>query len=319
LAAVDQGRVLKLAGEDGCFYRPEASAASFPLSRPLITLIAGPTASGKSRLALELAARTGAVIVNADSQQLYADLRVLSARPSAEEEALAEHRLYGVADAADAWSVGRWTRAILPLLETLRAQGRPALIVGGTGLYFTALTKGLADIPDVPIAAREEAGALYDTEGEAAFRLRLTAFDPPTAAAIAPGDRQRLTRAWAVARSTDRSLSDWQASTKPLLEPRTYERIVVEPDRAALYANCDARVAAMVEQGALDEVQALAARGLDPVLPAMKAVGVREFAAHLAGELPLDAAIEQVRQATRNYAKRQLTWFRNQTPDWPRA
>jgi tRNA dimethylallyltransferase len=224
-----------------------------------------------------------------------------------------------VADAADAWSVGRWTRAILPLLETLRAQGRPALIVGGTGLYFTALTKGLADIPDGPIAAREEAGALYDTEGEAAFRLRLTAFDPPTAAAIAPGDRQRLTRAWAVARSTDRSLSDWQASTKPLLEPRTYERIVVEPDRAALYANCDARVAAMVEQGALDEVKALAARGLDPVLPAMKAVGVREFAAHLAGELPLDAAIEQVRQATRNYAKRQLTWFRNQTPDWPRA
>jgi tRNA dimethylallyltransferase len=289
------------------------------LSRPLISLIAGPTASGKSRLALDLAAKSGAVIINADSQQLYADLRVLSARPSVEEEARAEHRLYGVADAADAWSVGRWTRAILPLLEILRAEGRPALIVGGTGLYFTALTKGLADIPDVPVAAREEAGALYDTEGEEAFRLRLTAFDPPAAAAIAPGDRQRLTRAWAVARSTERSLSDWQASTRPLLEPRTYERIVVEPDRAALYANCDARVAAMVEQGALDEVKALAARGLDPVLPAMKAVGVREFAAHLAGEMSLDAAIEAVRQATRNYAKRQLTWFRNQTPDWPRA
>ncbi|NBW11090.1 MAG: tRNA (adenosine(37)-N6)-dimethylallyltransferase MiaA [Caulobacteraceae bacterium] len=289
------------------------------MSRPLITLIAGPTASGKSRLALGLAAKSGAVILNADSQQLYADLRVLSARPSAEEEAQAEHRLYGVADAADAWSVGRWTRAILPLLAELRAEGRPALIVGGTGLYFTALTKGLADIPDIPIEAREEAGALYDTEGEDAFRLRLTAFDPPAAAAIAPGDRQRLTRAWAVARATSRSLSDWQASTKPLLEPRTYERIVVEPDRAALYANCDARVAVMVEQGALDEVKALTARGLDPVLPAMKAVGVREFAAHLAGEMSLEAAIDQVRQATRNYAKRQLTWFRNQTPDWPRA
>jgi tRNA dimethylallyltransferase len=289
------------------------------LSRPLITLIAGPTASGKSKLALALAEQTGAVIINADSQQLYADLRVLSARPSAGEEAQAEHRLYGVADAADAWSVGRWTRAILPLLAALRAEGRPALIVGGTGLYFTSLTKGLADIPDIPVEAREEAGALYDTEGEAAFRLRLTAFDPPAAAAIAPGDRQRLTRAWAVARSTDKSLSDWQASTKPLLEPRTYERIVVEPDRAALYANCDARVAIMVEQGALDEVQALAARGLDPVLPAMKAVGVREFAAHLAGEVSLETAIDQVRQATRNYAKRQLTWFRNQTPDWPRA
>jgi len=289
------------------------------LSRPLITLIAGPTASGKSKLALRLAAESGAMILNADSQQLYADLRVLSARPSVEEEAQAEHRLYGVADAADAWSVGRWTRAILPLLAELRAEGRPALIVGGTGLYFTSLTKGLADIPEIPLAAREEAGALYDTEGEDAFRLRLTAFDPPAAAAIAPGDRQRLTRAWAVARATDRSLSDWQASTKPLLEPRTYERIVVEPERAALYANCDARVAVMVEQGALDEVKALSARGLDPVLPAMKAVGVREFASHLAGEVSLDTAIDQVRQATRNYAKRQLTWFRNQTPDWPRA
>ena len=289
------------------------------MSRPLITLIAGPTASGKSKLALERAERTGAVIVNADSQQLYADLRVLSARPSGEDEIRVEHQLYGVADAADAWSVGRWTRAIMPLLEMLGDAGRPALIVGGTGLYFTALTKGLADIPEVPIAAREEAGALYDTEGEAAFRLRLTAFDPPAAAAIAPGDRQRLTRAWAVARATDKSLSDWQAETRPLLTPRTYERLVVEPDRAALYANCDARVATMVEQGALDEVRALTARGLDPVLPAMKAVGVREFAAHLAGEMPIDAAMEAVRQATRNYAKRQLTWFRNQTPDWPRG
>ncbi|HEX8471932.1 MAG TPA: tRNA (adenosine(37)-N6)-dimethylallyltransferase MiaA, partial [Brevundimonas sp.] len=247
------------------------------MSPPLITLIAGPTASGKSKLALELAERTGAVIINADSQQLYADLRVLSARPSVEEETRVEHQLYGVADAADAWSVGRWTRAITPLLERLHEEGRPALIVGGTGLYFTALTKGLADIPDVPLEAREEAGALYDTEGEAAFRLRLTTFDPPAAAAIAPGDRQRLTRAWAVARTTEKSLSDWQASTVPMLEPRTYDRIVVEPDRAALYANCDARVATMIASGALDEVKALAARELDPALPAMKAVGVREF------------------------------------------
>ena len=289
------------------------------MSPPLITLIAGPTASGKSKLALELAERNGAVIINADSQQLYADLRVLSARPSVEEEARVEHRLYGVADAADAWSVGRWTRVITPLLESLHEEGRPALIVGGTGLYFTALTKGLADIPDVPLEAREEAGALYDAEGEAAFRLRLTTFDPPAAASIALGDRQRLTRAFAVARSTEKSLSDWQASTQPLIEPHTYKRIVVEPDRSALYANCDARVATMVEHGALDEVRALAARGLDPALPAMKAVGVREFAAHLAGEMTLEAAIDAVRQATRNDAKRQLTWFRNQTADWPRA
>lgn len=285
---------------------------------PRVTLIAGPTASGKSRLALDMAERTGAVIVNADSQQLYADLRVLSARPSPEDEARADHRLYGIADAADAWSVGRWSRAVLPLLDTLKSEGRPVLIIGGTGLYFTALTKGLADIPEVPVAAREEAAALFDTEGEAAFRLRLTSVDPPAEAAIAPGDRQRLVRAFAVARSTGRSLSDWQAGTTPMLAPGSYDRLVIEPERAALYANCDRRVAAMVEQGALDEVRALTARALAPNLPAMKAVGVREFAMHLAGELSLDAALEAVRQSTRNYAKRQLTWFRNQCAEWPR-
>ena len=301
------------------------SPASPPVKAPVlskltrITLIAGPTASGKSRLAMEMAERTGAVIVNADSQQLYDDLRVLSARPSVEDEAAADHRLYGIADAADAWSVGRWSRAVADLLTEMAAQDRPVLIVGGTGLYFTALTKGLADIPEVPLAVRQEAMALYDAEGEAAFRLRLTAFDPPAAATIESGDRQRLTRAYAVARATDRSLSDWQASTTPMLERGTYERRVVEPDRAALYAACDARVTTMVEQGALDEVRTLMARGLDPALPALKAVGVREFAAHLAGETTLDAAIASARQATRNYAKRQLTWFRNQTPDWPRV
>ena len=284
-----------------------------------ITLIAGPTASGKSRLALDMAARTDAVIINADSQQLYADLRVLSARPSVEDEAAVEHRLYGVADAADAWSVGRWSRAVLEILAELKTDRRPALIVGGTGLYFTALTKGLADIPEVPLAAREEAMALYDTEGEAAFRLRLTALDPPAEAAIAPGDRQRLTRAWAVGRATTRSLSDWQASTHPLLARETYHPLVVEPDRVDLYARCDARVGDMVEQGALEEVRALMARGLDPALPAMKAVGVREFGGHLRGETTLNQAMTAARQATRNYAKRQLTWFRNQTPDWPRV
>lgn len=303
---------------------PAASIAPTSLLRAsilpdrLITLIAGPTASGKSRLALDMASRSGAVIINADSQQLYADLRILSARPSVEEEAQVEHRLYGVADAADAWSVGRWTRAIMPVLAELKVEKRPALVVGGTGLYFTALTKGLADIPEVPVAMRDEATTLYDTEGEAAFRSRLAAFDPMAEAGIAPSDRQRLTRAYAVGRATDRSLSDWKASTVPLLARETYDGLVVEPERTALYANCDARVSVMVEQGALDEVRALVARQLDPALPALKAVGVREFAAHLAGDMTLDAAIDAARQATRNYAKRQLTWFRNQTPDWPR-
>lgn len=292
---------------------------SQPLITPSVTLLGGPTASGKSRLALETAERTGAVIINADSQQLYADLRVLSARPSAEEEARADHRLYGVADAAEAWSVGRWSRAVLPVLEALAAAGRPALLVGGTGLYFTALTTGLADIPDVPLDVRDAAGALYDRLGEVAFRARLADVDAAAAARIEAGDRQRLTRAWAVAAQTGRALSDWTADTTPLLAPGSWTGVVVEPDRATLYAACDARVAHMVEAGALDEVRALVARGLDPALPAMKAVGVREFACHLAGEISPEAAVEATRQATRNYAKRQLTWFRNQTPGWARV
>ncbi|MDP1911805.1 tRNA (adenosine(37)-N6)-dimethylallyltransferase MiaA [Brevundimonas sp.] len=289
------------------------------MPEPLITLLAGPTASGKSRRALEMAARTGAVIINADSQQLYADLRVLSARPSIEEEAMAEHRLYGVADATDAWSVGRWSRVIMPVLAELAAEERPALLVGGTGLYFTSLTMGLANIPDVPLEVREAAGATFDAGGEARFRRRLAEADPAAVARIEAGDRQRLTRAWAVAQHTGRTLSDWTADTTPLLAPGSWTGLVIEPERAALYATCDRRVAQMVEAGALDEVRALVARGLDPALPAMKAVGVREFASHLAGETTLAAAVEATRQATRNYAKRQLTWFRNQTPGWTRV
>ena len=285
---------------------------------PRLTLIAGPTASGKSRLALDMAEKTGAIIVNADSQQLYADLRVLSARPTIEDEARAEHRLYGVADAAESWSVGRWTRAVMPLLEELAAQDRPALLVGGTGLYFNALTRGLADIPAVPDAVRGTVQAAYDLEGEAAFRRRLAEVDPTAAAAITPGDRQRLIRALAVAQATGRSLSDWKADTRPLLTPGSYEALIVEPPRDRLYAACDVRVSQMIQNGALDEVRALLARNLDPTLPAMKAVGVPELAAHLSGRTSLDQAIAAIRLSTRHYAKRQLTWFRNQTPNWTR-
>lgn len=283
---------------------------------PLL-LIAGPTASGKSALALEHARRTGAVILNADSQQLYADLRVLTARPSLEDEALAEHRLYGVADAAEAWSVGRWSRAVLAEIQSLERQ--PAILVGGTGLYFTALTRGLADIPPAPDTARQEVEGEFDTEGEEVFRARLAQVDPSAAARIEAGDRQRLVRALTVHRASGRALSDWQADTRPLLKPDAWTGLVVEPDRAGLYARCDARAEAMLQQGALDEVAALAARGLDPALPAMKAVGVRELAEHLSGETTRAQTLEALAQSTRNYAKRQLTWFRNQTPDWPRA
>lgn len=289
-----------------------------PLSQPIITLIAGPTASGKSRLAMETAHATGAVVINADSQQLYADLRVLSARPSVEDEAEIPHRLYGVADAADAWSVGRWSRAVMDLLAELAAEGRPALLVGGTGLYFNALTKGLAEIPPVSVEVRDAVQAEYDTGGEAVFRRHLAEVDPAAEAAVFPGDRQRLVRALSVHRASGRALSDWRADTQPLLAPGSYDALVVEPPRERLYASCDARVDMMMAHGALDEVRALVARDLDPDLPAMKAVGVRELAAHLAGELPLPDAVAAVKQSTRNYAKRQLTWFRNQQRDWAR-
>lgn len=287
------------------------------MATPRITLLAGPTASGKSALALRWAKEMDAVILNADSQQLYADLRVLSARPSPEDEAQAEHRLYGIADGAEAWSVGRWSRAVLAELAQL--EDRPVIIVGGTGLYFTALTKGLADIPQVPLAVREAMAKRIEAEGEAAFRLALAQSDPAAAQRIETGDRQRLIRALSVAEHTGRALSAWTADTTPLLAPGTWQGRVIEPDRQALYARCDARVQVMIQNGALAEVEQLLARALDPELPAMKAVGVRELASHLAGTTSLDQAIDATRQATRNYAKRQLTWFRNQTPEWQRA
>lgn len=285
---------------------------------PRIWLIAGPTASGKSALALRLAAETGAEIVNADSMQLYADLRLLTARPSAEEEAQAPHHLFGVADAADGWSVGRWLRAAGEALAGIAARGRPAIVVGGTGLYFSALTKGLADIPAIPAEIRREAGAEFDRLGEDAFRARLAAHDPAAAQRIAPGDRQRLIRAWSVHAATGTALTDWRGTGEPLLSSGQWRAVALEPARPALYARCDARLKAMVAAGALAEVGALAARGLDPELPALKSVGYRELAAHLRGEATLAEALAAAQMQTRRYAKRQTTWMRGQMADWPR-
>jgi len=286
---------------------------------PRIWLIAGPTASGKSALALRLARETGGEIVNADSMQIYADLRLLTARPSPEEEAQAPHHLFGVADAADGWSTGRWLRAAMAALEGIAARGRPAVVVGGTGLYFRALTEGLADIPPIPAEIRAAAEAEFEAMGEEAFRARLAAGDPAAAERIAPGDRQRLVRAWEVLAATETALSDWQAATGPALARGAWRGVVLEPDRAALYARCDARLAAMAPAGVLDEVAALMARGLDPALPLMKAVGLREFAAHLRGEVSLEAALADAQRETRRYAKRQMTWVRRQMADWPRV
>ena len=281
-------------------------------------LIAGPTASGKSALALRLAAECGGEIVNADALQLYRDLAVLSARPGPQDLARAPHHLFGVADAADGWSVGRWLAAAEPVLQAVAARGRTAIVVGGTGLYFRALTEGLAPTPAVPPAVRQNALQTIERLGEAGFRAELRQRDPAAEARIAPGDRQRLTRAFEVFAATGRALSDWQADAAPAIA-RDYQAVVLEPPRAALYARCDQRFAAMVAAGALDEVRALLARGLDPALPAMKAVGVRELGAHLKGETSLAEAIALGQQQTRRYAKRQMTWMRNQTPDWPRV
>ncbi len=288
------------------------------LEPPPVLLIAGPTASGKSALALRLAETLGGEIVNADALQLYADLRILTARPSPEDEARAPHHLFGVADGAEGWSVGRWLNAALPVLDAIAARGRRAIVVGGTGLYFRALTQGLAEIPPVPAVFRQAAAEAYDRLGEAAFREALAEQDPAAAARIGPGDRQRLLRAFEVTSATGRALSAWQADTRPPLAPGRWRAVVMEPDRETLYARCDARLEAMIRAGVLEEVRALTARGLDPLLPVMKAVGSRELAAHLAGETTLDEASALARQETRRYAKRQLTWLRNQTPDWPR-
>jgi tRNA dimethylallyltransferase len=283
-----------------------------------IWLIAGPTASGKSALGQKLAQAVGGEIVNADSMQLYAGLTVLTAGPSAEELAQAPHHLFGVADPADGWSVGRWQRAARQVIDDILARGRDAVVVGGTGLYFAALTKGLAEIPEIPAEARALAAADFEAMGEEAFRARLAKADPAAAARIALGDRQRLCRAWEVFAATGVSLTDHQVRADGALPAGSWSAVALEPPREVLYARCDARLQAMLDHGALDEVGALAARDLDPALPAMKAVGFREFAAHLRGEVELSAALAAARQETRRYAKRQTTWMRGQMADWPR-
>jgi len=283
-----------------------------------IWLIAGPTASGKSALGQKLAQATGGEIVNADSMQLYAGLRVLSAGPGPEELAAAPHHLFGMVDPADGWSVGRWLRAASEVITDIGARGRDAIVVGGTGLYFSALTQGLAEIPAIPADVRRAAAAEFDEMGEPAFRARLAAIDPAAATRIAPGDRQRLVRAWEVHAATGTSLTDHQSSATGALPAGSWTAVALEPPREALYARCGARLEGMIADGALDEVRALMARGLDPTLPAMKAVGVRELAAHLRDETDLPTAIAAAQQETRRYAKRQMTWIRGQMSDWRR-
>ena len=283
-----------------------------------IVILAGPTASGKSRLAIDIARAHGGVVINADSMQLYRELNLLTARPDADEMALVPHRLYGVVPAAEACSAARWRDMALAEIAAARDAGKLPIVVGGTGLYLRALTDGLAPVPDIPPDVRAAARALHARLGGAAFRARLAACDAESAARLAPGDTQRLIRAWEVIEATGASLAEWQRRQTGGggLDGRL-ARLVLMPPRAPLYARCDARLAAMAERGALDEVAALLGLGLAADLPAMKAVGVPELARHLAGEVDLETAIAAAQQATRRYAKRQLTWFRHQmAADW---
>ncbi|MEM8755531.1 MAG: tRNA (adenosine(37)-N6)-dimethylallyltransferase MiaA [Pseudomonadota bacterium] len=277
-------------------------------------LIAGPTASGKSALALAEAAK-GGIVINADASQVYAGWRVLTARPSAAEEAAAPHRLYGHVDPARRYSVGDWLRDIAPVLAEARADGLRPIVVGGTGLYFDALTRGLAEIPPTPESVRAAIAERLAAEGLAALSADLSARDPATAAETDLRNPMRVTRALEALDATGRGLAAWRAETPPPLLSKA-EKVVILPERAALYARIDARFDAMLAEGALEEARAMAARGLDPTLPAMKALGAPELFAHLRGETTLEAAAEAAKQATRRYAKRQMTWLRGRMGDW---
>jgi len=283
------------------------------MTRHPVLIIGGPTASGKSGLALELAQRLDGSIVNADSMQVYGVLRVLTARPSPAEVARVPHHLYGIVPPAERMSAARWRDLALSSVRGILAQGRLPILVGGTGLYLRTLMQGIADIPDIPAAVRAEAQARHAARGGPAFHAELAARDPETAARLNPGDTQRLIRAWEVLAATGRSITDWQREGAAQV-PADLDFItcVVEPPRDWLYARCDARFQAMLDAGALDEVRQLDALALDPDLPAMKALGVPDLLDYLHGRLSLAQATAQARQATRNYAKRQLTWFRHQ-------
>jgi tRNA dimethylallyltransferase len=291
-------------------------------SRPEIdiVLLAGPTASGKSRLALAHAEATGAWVVNADSMQVYRDLRVLTARPSLADERAAPHRLYGHVDAAVRYSAGAWLTDFAAVLAEARLQHRPLVVVGGTGLYFKVLTEGLAAMPPIPAGLRAE--VLADLEGLTASEAHehLRAINPEDAAVIRPSDRSRIVRALEVMLATGRPLAEWQrtAAQEPLLGPADARRFVLMPDRVELARRIAARADAMLTGGAMPEVTALLGRNLPPENPLMKAIGVRQIADHLAGRLSREEAADSIIVETRQYAKRQMTWFRNRMGDWQR-
>lgn len=276
---------------------------------PSVLVVAGPTASGKSGLAMMAADAFAGVVVNADAIQMYRDLRILSARPSAADEAYVPHRLYGALAADEICSAARWAELAGRQIREIQAQGRLPVLVGGTGLYLKALIDGLAPMPDVPDDVREEARALAEKIGASALHSLLAKADPAMAARLNPGDTQRVTRAWEVVQATGRSLAEWQGE-KGTPYPARFVKLLVLPERAPLYRACDSRFLAMLERGAWDEAQAL--RDVQDKAPVRRALGLNELISCIKGKLARERAIELAQAATRHYAKRQVTWFRHQ-------
>lgn len=285
--------------------------------KPLAVLIAGPTASGKTALSIELAKRLDAQIINADSMQIYEDLRILSACPSEEEEAQAEHVMFGHVPSSEAYSVMRWLNDVEGHIKQAREQEKPIIIVGGTGLYFKSALEGLSLMPDIP----EDIRAHWREEGEKGDVERLHAIlsekDPEVAARLKPADKQRVVRALEVIDGTGHSLAFWQNErSEPLLSEAETVRLTLDPDRKALHERIAMRFDMMMDQGAMEEAVALMAKGLDPSLTVMKAIGVWQLAAANSGEMSLHEAIEKSKTETRRYAKRQSTFFRGQLGEW---
>jgi len=283
-------------------------------------LITGPTAGGKSAYALRRARETGGVVINADSMQVYDTLRVLTARPSPDDMEGIAHFLYGHVAAGADYSTGAWLRDAAALIDRLEGEGRLPVFVGGTGLYFKALTEGLAEMPEVPAKIRAHWRRALAEEGPEALHHVLADRDPVMAARLEPADGQRIVRALEIREASGRSIADYQAETPPpLIRPDAAEKVVILPERPILHDRINRRFSAMLDQGAVEEVKALLALDLAPEMPVMRAIGVREIAAMLNGEMDRETVIARASAATRQYAKRQMTWFRNQMgDDWKR-
>ena len=287
------------------------------MSRKAI-VVAGPTASGKSALALRVAEAFDGLVVNADSMQVYQTLSILTARPGPAEQARAPHRLYGILPPEALCSAGRWRGLAVAECEAAWREGKLPIVVGGTGLYLRALVDGLSPVPEVPDDVRANARGRFAEMGNLAFHALLAQHDPVMGARLHPGNSQRLVRAWEVLQATGRSLAEWQAEPPVDRLAADVATIVLVPPSETLYAACDRRFLEMVDRGAVEEVGTLRSLGLDRALPSMKALGVAELAAHLRGEISLQQAVAAAQRATRNYAKRQLTWFRHQMrADYP--